>query len=279
MSLCIYPHTKNKSKTLSRRHSVETYPKPHKETSLTSFHRGSLTVEAAVVLPVIACCLVTVIYFFRILLVQEAIDQALYYAGQKVSVESSITDSEAALLLSAEYFFLQILDEYDFVDTYVENGRFGVSLIASTFTEEDILLRAQYRMKLPVPFLNKERLYFWQQNRFRKWVGDTPKKTETDVVYITATGEVYHATTTCRVLSLSIHSVSRDKVHTVRGENGQKYTACTRCGFYENGVNMVYYTDYGSLYHYSTACSALKRTIITLSISEIGERRPCSYCY
>ena len=279
MSLCIYPHNKNKSKTLSRRHSVETYLKPLKETSLTSFHRGSLTVEAAVVLPVLACCLVTVIYFFRILMVQEAIDQALYYAGQKVSVESSITDSDVALFLSAEYFFLQVVEEYEFIDTYVENGTFGISLLSSSFTEEEILLRAQYRMKLPVPFINKERMYFWQQNRFRKWVGDSPKEEAEDVVYVTATGEVYHASTGCRVLSLSIHQIAIDQIYMVRGENGQKYTPCSRCKFYEKGADVVYYTDYGELYHYSTACSSIKRTIITIPTSEIGERRPCSYCY
>ena len=134
-------------------------------------------------------------------------------------------------------------------------------------------------MKLPIPVIDKERLYFWQQNRFRKWVGDEPKEVAADVVYITPSGEVYHASAGCRALSLSIHRIALDQVHMVRGENGQKYDSCTRCRDYGNGEDVVYYTDYGNLYHYSTACSAIKRTIITISISEIGERRPCSYCY
>ena len=285
MSLCISPHSNicSPKKSLSGhclQKNTYTHMQIHrlKETSLHTFRKGSLTVEAAFVIPLVAGVLVSVLFFLRILQVQAAVDEALAYAGRKAAAESSITDSEAALFLSAEFFFLQILEQYDCVEDYVEYGSLGISLLSSDFSGEDILLRAEYSMKFPISFLDFGRIWLWQQNSFRKWTG-SDVSAEEDYVYVSRTGEVYHASSDCRSIQISVQETSYENIGNLRGADGQKYYACSACADRINEGRRVYYTEYGTLYHGDVSCSALKRTVTKIPLSEVGERRKCSYCY
>lgn len=249
-----------------------------KEASLCTFQRGSFTIEAAVVIPIVAGFLVCILFFFRMLQVQAAVDEALCYAGRKVAVESSITESEAALFLSAELFFYQIIDEYECVEKYVENGNFGISLLKSDFSGEDISLRAEYSMKLPVSFFELGRVYLWQQNTFRKWTGDGGTN-EQKWVYVSATGTVYHKTMDCRSIRVSVRQTAYSNIEGLRGKNGQKYYPCSSCVEEVLNQEIVYYTDYGVLYHKDISCSPLKRTVTRIPLSEVGNRTECRFCY
>lgn len=274
MSLYDTPLKNCITKTLSRHMQV---PTP-KETSLCTFHKGSFTIEAAIVIPLIAGALVSVLFFLRMIQVQAAVDEALIYAGRKVAAESSITDSTLALFLSAETFFLEALEEYECIDQYVENGKLGIYLLKSDFSEDEIYLRAEYHMKSPVSFFGIGNIYIWQQNRFRKWTGVENTK-EQQYVYITANGEVYHASSDCRSIKLKIKQTTKERVEEFRGMDGQKYYSCEVCKKASAGYVPVYYTDYGKYYHFDISCSALKRTITKIPLSEVEERKKCSYCY
>lgn len=276
MSLSMTPQSISMKKTLSRHTSYKILIP--QETSLCTFPKGSFTVEAAVVIPLAAICLVCMLFFLRIIQVQAVVDEALFYAGRKVAAESSVTDSETALFLSAELFFLQILEEYECIEDYVQYGSLGISLLSSDFSGEDILLRAEYSMKLPVSFFRFGTIDLWQQNTFKKWTGEGVVSSG-DYVYISQSGEVYHDSPDCRSIRLSVKQTSYSKIETLRGSDGQKYYPCSGC--IENipqNAN-VYYTEYGTLYHGDISCSALKRTVIKIPIADVGDRRKCRYCY
>ena len=98
-------------------------------------------------------------------------------------------------------------------------------------------------------------------------------------VYVALYGEVYHKDLTCRSINLSVQSTRIENISFLRGKNGQIYWECQRCTWESENKERVYYTDYGELYHKNIGCSAIKRTIEKISIDEIGERRPCSFCY
>ena len=249
-----------------------------KETSLYTLHKGSYTIESAVVIPLVAGFFVSILFFFRVLQVQAAIDEAIYYAGRKVAAESSITDSDAALLLSAEVYLYQVLEEYEYIEDYVSYGFLGISLLESDFSDENILIRADYNMKLPVSFFGMEGIRLWQQNVFRKWTGDVAV-TGQDWVYVTSSGEVYHSSMECQSIKISVKPSYYPDIEGLRGENGQKYYPCSRCAEEITGQDKVYYTDYGVLYHKDISCSAIKRSVMKVDISEVGMRRKCSYCY
>ena len=65
----------------------------------------------------------------------------------------------------------------------------------------------------------------------------------------------------------------------LRGKNGQCYYECSRCDWKDEEKETVYYTDYGTLYHKDIRCSSIKRLVEKIKLEEIGERRPCHFCY
>lgn len=210
----------------------------------------------------------------------------------------SISSIEAVIAksINSSYYKLKIQDYLDvnFIDQFcVKNGFNGISTHLSSFLEEDaavdIVLR--YDIKLPLQFLHMKDIPVLQRVRLRGWIGhkvalksgtpDSSDQTEGDerIVYITETGTVYHYYRDCSHLDLSVHEVNINQIHTLRNEGGGKYTPCDLCkdSVFEE-TQSVYITDYGDRYHYSLTCSGLKRTIITISISQVGDRSLCSRC-
>ena len=252
-----------------------------KETSFCTCHKASLTLEATIIIPVMAAFLITILFFFRIIQVQMAVEEALIYAGRKTAVESSIIDSEAAQFASAEAFLLLALKDETVVQRYVQNGSLGVVLLGSDFTGNRIVLQANYWVKLPITMFGIEGISMWSRNVFYKWVGDMPvSNAEGETwVYATPEGEVYHSIDSCQAITLTIHNTYRSFVGNLRGVNGQKYYACSYCVAENTDVSIVYYTEYGTLFHENLNCKHIRRTVNKVALSEVKDRRPCSYCY
>lgn len=259
-----------------RTQKIPTY---NQRASFCICQRASYTVEAAIVIPILAGYLVTILFFFQILQIQCTVDEALLYAGRKTAVESSVVDSEELLFLTAEAYLLLALEEEPLVEKYVKQGVLGISLWESSFDGDMISLKADYTVKLPIRLFGISQVKLESQNRFRKWnyVQDTDE--EEGWVYVTSTGEVYHSNLNCRVLNLSIKETTLEVILDLRGKSGQKYYECPKCNWEAEKSERVYYTDYGVLFHKNISCSSLKRTVEKIAIEEIGERRPCSFCY
>ena len=211
---------------------------------------------------------------------QYAVEEALVYAGRKTAVESSVIESQELLLASAKGYFLYALGDNEVIDNYVYGGKWGILLWESKFEEEQICLRANYEMRLPVDIWGIGSIWLYNQNVFNKWNGDMLSSNEEtgNYVYITQNGTVYHRTPSCRILDINIREVEVSQIETERGKDGQKYYPCSRCGEENVLDNTVYCTDYGTLYHAQISCSALKRTIHKVKLEEVGERNPCSFC-
>ena len=114
-----------------------------------------------------------------------------------------------------------------------------------------------------------------------KWTGydvtaGTGGENETEeMVYITKSGNVFHRDRSCTYLNPSVRPVDREKISQERNENGGKYAPCVKCG---GKGRIVYITSDGSSYHSALNCSALKRDIWCVPLSESGGRPPCSKC-
>ncbi len=116
----------------------------------------------------------------------------------------------------------------------------------------------------------------------RKWTGydvtnGQSEKVEEEYVYITESGYAYHRSRTCSHLKVTVSTVSASEIGKYRNSSGGKYYPCERCG---NGISsgVVFITNQGNKYHNSVTCSGLKRTIKTVKLSEVGGRGPCSAC-
>ena len=119
--------------------------------------------------------------------------------------------------------------------------------------------------------------------RVRKWTGyDVTKVQEEEKkeewVYITPYGESYHRSRECRYLSLSIKAASVEGIKESRNQSGEIYRICESCK--ANGITGIcFYTEHGNRYHTSLYCSGLKRTVRTVKKTEVGSRHACSACF
>ena len=249
-----------------------------KETSFILCKKGSLTIEASITVPIMIGFLAIIVFFFRIIQVQSLIEEAIIYTGREIAVESSVLSSEELLFLAAEAHMFNAIKNSE-IEDYIEGGFFGIALGDSNFEGDTITLKATYYMKLPVSFFDIRTIRLTSKNSFRKWVGNEDYTKDDKYVYVTTNGKVYHDSTSCRVLDLSIKRMKYKEIETLRGENGQKYYACDRCVVQGEEQEIVYGTDYGRLYHQNVNCSFLKRTIHKILITETEGRKKCTYCY
>lgn len=279
MSLC---------KSYTSYHSVQSLPmsaiKPnnsktvkHKEIPFCTCLKASMTIEAAVVIPLYVAFMVALIFFFRVLQVETEVAEALSYAGRNTAVECSSIDSKAVQLATAEALFRKELAEYPIASEYI--ARPGVTLLGSSFDGDYIRLCATYRVKLPIGFFGINGFSQSQQSEYRKWTGKNVGESLDDpYVYIAETGKVYHLTRSCPYLDLSIHKIRLDDVADSRNKGGRRYSPCSKCVKDIAGIEYVFITDYGTLYHLDLGCSRLKRTVYTVHLSEVGGKPPCSKC-
>ena len=65
-----------------------------KETPGCTCPSGSMTLEAAVVVPILACLFTFVLFFFRVMQVQLCVQDALEDTGRTLSVYAAVKDSQ-----------------------------------------------------------------------------------------------------------------------------------------------------------------------------------------
>lgn len=116
--------------------------------------------------------------------------------------------------------------------------------------------------------------------RTRAWTGYDVESANTDeeeeLVYITEYGKVYHLTKSCSFLRLSIRAVNVNQVEKLRNADGSCFYICEECG--DKCSNIVFITSYGNRYHGTLQCRGLKRTIQEIPLSEVGDRTACKKC-
>lgn len=244
-----------------------------------TFKKGSYTLEAAVIFPLVTAFFVSILFFFRVLQIGTSVQCALTYAGRMTAVEASSVNESAMLLLSAEGFFRSKISSDENIKDYVSGGNYGVSLLSSDVSGDDIKLTAKYWVKLPVDFFNVKGISIIQTSCSRKWTGKSSTPSNPDIyVYYTESGSVYHMTTSCSYIDLSIRGIQTAQIKGSRNKNGGKYSACTHCAAKKTTNNIYFITDYGTKYHTTCACSSLKRTVHMVKLSEVGGRKACSKC-
>lgn len=239
---------------------------------------GSYTLEMAVVLPMVAVFLVSILFFFRVLQVQTQVQEALVYASRKTATQASATNSTPILFAAAEIYFSKEVQQYKEYRQYVGDSLGGVSLLLSDMDGPEITIRADYFIKLPIPFFKVKGMRVTQTSTSRKWTGDRELWSDEDYVYVTEHGTVYHCNRNCRYLDLSIRMVEYAQIGTLRNKNEHKYNDCNQCVAKNKAYQQVYITDYGEVYHATLSCSGLKRTVYMVSKSEVGNKGPCSKC-
>ena len=274
-----------------------------KGTSSAAFLRGSLSLEAAISLPLFLAVLTAVYTFFSVMAFQFRLKLALTETGKKLAsytyaaelLQDDDDGKESVMKELGEWIVWQALSE-TLVRAMVceELGKPGVTLLESGFTElsfggshidresGNLILKAEAKVR--IPFLPSP-FYFTLSERavLRTWSSGEVKPdssgeedTEPEYVYITEYGKVYHRSPSCSVLALRVYTADRDGIEDRRNLDGSRYYPCEICG--PEGRTKVYITDYGVRYHFRADCPNLKRTVRKVPVSEAAGLSPCRIC-
>lgn len=281
---------------------------------------ASLTVEAALVLPVFVFAITIFLYFFQFVYLQQSIQSALYqtagYFSKNAYLYEQIYDTytdgkneEVAELFDAlgleesissslyKAKFKGYIEQNTLNMSLILGGMEGISIQAQSdyFEEDEVDLCVYYTCKIPVLFFSVDTFDCVQRVRAKNWTGqeavclytETAPQSQTQeeqtletVVYVTATGTKYHTHSDCTHLKLSVHSSTYGKVGYQRNKNNESYSSCDLCARNTQltANSIVYITDEGNCYHTSAQCSGIKRTVSTISITEVEGRTCCKRC-
>lgn len=240
---------------------------------------ASLTLEAAVIIPLAVGFFVTILMFLRIIQIQGAVQEALIYTCRKTAA-STLAESSIGSTISCETRMRKCLNHEEPVEKYVKGGRSGIRLTQSDTSGEFVTLHAAYFVNLPVGFFHMKGIPMEQTASSRKWIGMNPeqKGRGESYVYVTEYGTVYHTSKNCSVLDLSVRSCNPIEISSLRNKNGHKYYECNQCADSKADMQILYITDYGTSYHTNPSCSSLKRTVYQIPLSEVGGRQKCKKC-
>lgn len=300
-------YKQNKLKT----HSLQAYLEAHQDSHvyrtfsrllkrvsfILSRKRGSMTLEAAFVLPFFLFAILNILFAVNMIGAQSRINAALHQVGNKMAfagytynatVRNVLPDGIASVALTEGYARGQVVEYVG--SSYLENscvkeGAAGLSFAGSSVMGEgDIIdLRVSYRVRPFVELMGYDGFLMSQRYYGKAWTGYDASGSVSDLseedpmVYITETGVVYHLDRNCTYLNPKVESVSEEAVSGRRNASGAKYAPCGSCGKVISG-SAVYITNFGNSYHGRLNCPGLKRTIYTVPLSEVGARGRCSKC-
>lgn len=283
---------------------------------LTKEHKGSLTVEAALVMPVFIYFTVAFLYFIQLFIVQEQIQDAITRMGldiskaayvyqeiptaeDSLSFDFSVFDNvfelkpgkladEMAGSAMLNFYARDFLDNSKINNSCIVGGFDGLSFSGSDIfgNEDDIDIVVSYKVRFPIRLFVIDDMKMVQRVRMRKWTGYklpsvySPNEEDLaeDTVYITESGSVYHTNINCSHIKLSVRAVMGIP-YDFRNNSGGKYYPCELCCGDEPDKNATYYiSSYGSKFHTTRECSGIKRTVREVKLSELDGLPACKRC-
>jgi len=275
--------------------------------SFTAKKSGAFfTLEASIVLPVIIYFLCAFLWFFAAFKVQTELQEALRTVSYELSeyaylyekirnlpneekehirLEDSGIERWLVGGITESYVegrIKQTVGSSSSVWDYIVGGQGGIELKSFLrIPDKDGMIDLILVYEMKNPFLPGiiGRTECIQRSRVRAWTGfgyDTEgeENKDTEIVYITEYGSVYHITKSCTYLDLSIVSLPFVEVPVFYG--GREYTECSLCML--DSLETIYVTETGERFHWDLSCRTLRRRIYEVPIENAGGYRPCSRC-
>lgn len=257
-------------------------PLPAHRTSPCTFQKkkGSITLEAAMVIPLFFFAVLTFFFMLEVMAVRVRIHAGLDQIGKTIAAQAY----EKPVLTSGEVKkkLIATIGENRLDSSILSGGAAGIDCSGSflSFWDGMITLKAAYKVKLPVPVFGGITVPMKEQIIRKGWTGYQSHgryEDQGEYVYVTEQGVVYHQDYGCAYLNPSIRRVSGEEVKGLRNESHGKYYPCQGC-CKGGDATLVYITDYGERYHESARCSGLKRTIFAIPKKDAVGKGGCSKC-
>lgn len=200
-------------------------------------------------------------------------------AGEEAADNGGWDMGEGIYALSEAYAARAILSRIN--QEWVEDVSFQGTEIGP---DDMVHIVMHYRMRLPFSVLGLDSLPFESVCSRRMWTGAVGNRwekegwengQEEEIVYIGKTSTRYHRQRSCHYLSNVLKPAAAADIEDLRNQEGKRYHACQTCG---GGSGTVYISDYGTSYHASPDCGALISYVQAVPLSQVEAMGACSYC-
>ena len=261
----------------------------------------SLTLEAALALPIFLFCMVLLLMPLFSLEAQRKMEAesdaicrniALYAYGVEKAEKAADLDLDtgmAGVLLKAASGAALGAYASSEVREAADDSRIGLMSFLGSECMDDgstVKIKLDYSYRLPFSVLGSNTIDRTVISFRRAWVGkkrSSGKEKESEEeedpwVYIGKTSTRYHLSPGCHYLSNDLRAVTYDGVKSERNSGGSRYAPCARCGAGAIPGQTVYIMPSGEVFHTDPDCSAIVSYIRTVRLSEVEYMGVCSYC-
>lgn len=240
---------------------------------------GSMTIEAALTIPIFLFAVLCLIYLLEIQTIELRIKAAAQEAAKQAAEDIIIVPILNTYSLQQD--IIENIGSERLERSIIEGGSGGIQCWTSYYNSvnEEVIVKVNYKIKLPVPgFLNLD-IKKNVELKVKAWTGQVEHEDSDDeeIVYVTDTGSVYHTNYQCAYLQLSITFLPSSSLIDVRNESGGIYQPCEKC-VHGQAMAGVYITKYGTKYHNSLSCSGVKRSIRAVKKSDVIGMGGCVKC-
>ena len=277
---------------------------------------ASMTVEAALVLPLFLFCIFNILFLLDAVRLQSRVTAALQQTGDQIceyawyrefgiggAGEGGGADTDtggidvpqaAGDILSLAFVsggVRNYLGSEYMNNTCLRGGSSGISYLRSKILSgNDIVeIRADYRTRPFIPILNGPDLKLCSTYYAHAWTGyeigsgtggdgeGAENAQQNTPVIVAERGVVYHTDPNCIYLNPRVREADASDLEHLRANDGSIYHPCEYCHPSKNGT--VYLTPDGNRYHSSRSCSRLTRTTHEETMEEASSHlRPCPKC-
>lgn len=258
---------------------INSYIDSERASAFTS--KGSITLEAALVVPIFFFAMLCMVYLMEITAIQTTVRAALHSVGKELAKEAYtgalVSDREI------EEKIREQIGTERLSRSIIVGGSRGLCCQESSvnLASAEMELVVDYDLEIPVLMFRLPALSRRETLRVKGWTGYVTGFDIGDresLVYITDYGLVYHKEKDCTYLELSIRSVNADEIEDLRNLSGGKYYPCSSCKKKTEHPTKLFITDYGERYHTSLECSKIKRNVYAVPLDEVYILGGCSKC-
>lgn len=252
--------------------------------------KGSATVEALLILPVVLFFILSVGWMADIIGIHSELGGVVNRVGNGMVIYSHAYNSLTEENIGETEFGPAVMSiglSEGYLRSEIVKTRAGEKITDlvcafSSITDEEIHLSVTYKVEPPMKIPGFNGIFLKNSFYSRPYTGYHHDETEDsdeddEIVYITRTGTVYHTVTDCRALKVTVDTVGWSQISVERNNDGAKYYPCEKCAG-SGQAGMVFITPYGNRYHFDRDCHEINSVWYAVPHSKVKERRKCKFC-
>lgn len=229
--------------------------------------KGSMTVEAVFVLPILLFAICGILSLGRVYSAMDQVNHALQETGKKVALEyeeASVTKNTVRRIFEG------------YLKEYPENirGVIRIDQVEYHSNTKEWQIKISYKIGIDLPLIGNYKINCYDEVRQKAFngfhYGDWSEQMG-NYVYVAEKESVYHTDCGCTYLNISKFPMLKEQAQ------GLGKTPCSHCKSAQSG-SIVFCTDTSDKYHTALTCGSLNRNVRTVNENQVKGMEKCSRC-